>query len=83
MDIGKFQDAVFLTPIAGSSAPLKLLDKAIELYQTQGISGETLGKIMYALALVCNTYDYDLNDEAISFLYSAVKFLNNGEDDAT
>ncbi len=81
MDIGKFQDAVFLTPIAGSSNPIRLLDKAIELYNTEGINSEVIGKFMYCLALICNTYDYDMNEESFKFLRSAVKCLNIGEND--
>lgn len=83
MDIGKFQDAVFLTPIAGSSNPIKLLDKTIDLYNTDGINSEVIGKFMYCLALICNTYDYDLNEEAYWFLRSAVKCLNIGDSDET
>jgi hypothetical protein len=83
MDIGKFQDAVFLTPIAGSSNPIRLLDKAIELYNTEGINSEVIGKFMYCLALICNTYDYDMNEESFKFLRSAVKCLNIGDSDET
>lgn len=83
MDIGKFQDAVFLTPIAGSSNPIRLLDKVIELYNTEGINSEVIGKFMYCLALICNTYDYDMNEESFKFLHSAVKCLNIGDNDET
>jgi hypothetical protein len=81
MDIGDFQDAVFLTPIAGSSNPIKLLDKTIDLYNTDGINSEVIGKFMYCLALICNTYTFDLNDESYKFLRGAAKSLNIGEND--
>lgn len=75
MDIGKFQDAVHLTPIAGSNHPLKLLDTTIKMYQDNGVSEEVIGKFMYCLALICNTYDgYDLNHSAYAFLAAARNF---------
>lgn len=81
MDIGKFQDAVFLTPIAGSNNPIKMLDKTIEMYSNSGMSDELVGKFMYCLALICNTYDYDMNDESCKFLRSAFDYANMEVDD--
>lgn len=83
MDIGKFQDAVFELPIAGSYNPIQLLDKTIQMYNTEGVNSEVIGKFMYCLALICNTYDIDMNDEAYKFLRSVANAFYIGENDET
>jgi hypothetical protein len=74
MQLGQFQDAVYMTPIAGSTQPLRMLETVISQYNKEGVSADFLGKMLYTLACICNTYDYDLNDSAWKFLADARKF---------
>ena len=74
MQLGQFQDAGLLSPIAGSTQPLRLLETVIAQYNKEGVSDDFLGKMLYTLACICNVYEYDLNDSAWRFLADIRKF---------